>query len=623
MIAVRERILIGPVADPAWLGPYLHHPQIRAFMYSPTRIHITEPLEADPRQYAALYPLQELELEAWLNEQIATWQPDVLIWMAASPQAPPAAILKAPLRKIALMHDWPMNAFGARLVTQHFDHVLGDQALVRVVNQEHVRYWPHYSWDPARFYPPAPDSPRPYDVTFIGSISSLVVPARTHLLAKLLDLPPHIRVLCSNWIFGDAYREVLQQSKIVLNLAQRGEANLRTYEAIACGALLLQEQGNREVEAILTPHTSYIPYDPADILTPIQTYLAAPERRTQIVAQAQQELQQHSYQRRFEQLLIELPQLPRRKGIPALRPSLPETLRYAHSQLMALYPDRIPRALRILEDGQRQFAHASALEQGLIHNALATVAMNGFIHPLPNPLQQPLPAFTGPLQQVHQALEQAVSAYPEHPAPRYNLAWAQALLGERSAAAASLATTHSLMANFVPEPEDPLLWFLMPLRVQYASYGELANRTEKDWLSGHIPPDLMRWWRWVQAQMRGDLAYHQQAWEEALMHYHSALKIVPAHDQSLLMQGFCYLALNQWAAAEQALKANCQANPFALDVQLTLIQLYLRQGRRHEAQAALPTAHLLAQRLQLKGNPRSQEITQLAAQLGLSLLPSS
>jgi tetratricopeptide (TPR) repeat protein len=618
VITVPGKILIGPVSDPALLGPYLHHPQIRAFMYSPTRIHITEPLETDPHLYATLYPLHELDLQGWLETQIATWQPDVLIWVAASPQAPPAAILNAPLRKIALMHDWPMNAFGAKLVVQHFDHVFGDQALVQHSGQEHVRYWPHYSWDPARFYPPPSNSARPYDVTFIGSISSLVVPARTHLLAKLLALPPNIRVLCTNWIFGDAYRELLQQSKIVLNLAQRGEANLRTYEAIACGALLLQEQGNREVEAILTPHKSYIPYT-EDILTPIQAYLAAPEQRAQIVAHAQQELAGHTYQQRFEQLLQRLPQLQRRVT-PLFPQSLQEHLSYARSQLMALYPDRIPRALRILEACQRQFVHASAPEQGLIAHALAAVAMNGFIHPLPHPLQRPLHEFAGPLQQIRHSLERAVSAYPAHPAPRYNLAWAQALLGEHSAAQTSLTAVEHLMAPFIPEADDPLLWFLMPLRVQYACYGELQNRTEKDWLQGFLPTEFMRWWKWLLAQMRGDLAYHQQAWKEALRHYHTALEIKPNHDQSLLMQGFCYLALGQINQGEAALKAHLTANPFALDVQLTLIQIYLQQGRMGEARQALPVAHLLAQRLQLKGNPRTQEIAKLAARLGVSLV---
>lgn len=620
MIAVPGKILIGPVFDPALLGPYLHHPQIRAFMYSPTRIHITEPLESDPDQYAALYPLHELDLEGWLQAQMATWQPDVLIWVAASPQAPPAAILNAPLLKIALMHDWPMNAFGSRLVVQHFDHVFGDQALVTATDCAHVRYWPHYSWDPARFYPPPPDSPRPYDVTFIGSISSLVVPARTRLLGQLLALPPTVRVLCTNWIFGDAYRKLLQQSKMVLNLAQRGEANLRTYEAIACGALLLQEQGNREVDAFLTPHKAYMPYDPEDILTPIQTALAAPQQRAHIVAHAQHELKGHTYQARFEQLLRQLPQLQRRATPAPFPHSLRDHLSYARSQLMALYPDRIPRALRILEACQQQFGQASAAEQGLLDHALAAVAMNGFIHPLPHPLQRPLQEFARPLQQLRQRLESAVAAYPVHPAPRYNLAWAQALLGERVAAQASLAAVSSLMASFSPQADDPLLWFIMPLRVQYACYGELQNRTEKDWLQGFVPPDFMRWWQWVQAQMRGDLAYHQQAWHEALGHYHTALEMIPDHDQSLLMQGFCYLALGKRAQGEAALKTHIRVNPFALDVQLTLIQLYLQQGRITEARQALPVTHLLAERLQLKGNPRAQEIAQLAAQLGVSLV---
>jgi hypothetical protein len=162
------------------------------------------------------------------------------------------------------------------------------------------------------------DAERPIDVLFVGGytrhhqrraavLEAVAALSRDHHVAfhldrsrlcqlaesplgRLLPLarhrrPPVIQAISRPSVFGRDYYKVLAASKIVLNGAidTSGEdrGNMRCFEALGSGALLLSDQGNypdgmRDGETLVTYRS------PADAVAQVNALLAAPERRQAI-----------------------------------------------------------------------------------------------------------------------------------------------------------------------------------------------------------------------------------------------------------------------------------------------------------------------------------------------------
>src|SRR5262245_30124058 len=56
------------------------------------------------------------------------------------------------------------------------------------------------------------------------------------------------KALVATGVFGEDYRALLRRSRVVFNRSLHGEENQRVAEAASCGALVLQERGNPEME---------------------------------------------------------------------------------------------------------------------------------------------------------------------------------------------------------------------------------------------------------------------------------------------------------------------------------------------------------------------------------------
>jgi hypothetical protein len=172
---------------------------------------------------------------------------------------------------------------------------------------------------------PSPAAERPIDVLFVGGYSrhhrrraavleAVAALSQDHQLAfhldrsrlcrlaesplgRLLPLarhrrPPVIQAIARPSIFGRDYYKVLAASKIVLNgaidMAGADRGNMRCFEALGSGALLLSDEGNypegmRDGETLATYRS------PAHAVEHVRAFLDAPERR-QAIAQAGHEM---------------------------------------------------------------------------------------------------------------------------------------------------------------------------------------------------------------------------------------------------------------------------------------------------------------------------------------------
>ncbi len=125
--------------------------------------------------------------------------------------------------------------------------------------------------------------------------------------------PPAIRAIAQEPIFGRDYYEVLSAAKIVLNgaidMAGADRGNMRCFEALGGGALLLSDAGNYP-EGMTDGETIVTYSSPEQAVEQIRTLLAASGERTRI-AQAGHEMVSTRYSKevqwkRFEALVASI-----------------------------------------------------------------------------------------------------------------------------------------------------------------------------------------------------------------------------------------------------------------------------------------------------------------------------
>jgi glycosyltransferase involved in cell wall biosynthesis len=196
------------------------------------------------------------------------------------------------------------------------------------------------AYDP-ELEPFAARSDRPIDVLFVGGYSrhhqqrAAILEAVAKLsgefnvvyhldrsrlcrLAESLPLARHrrpqaIRTVTREPIFGRDYYEVLSAAKIVLNgaidMAGGDRGNMRCFEALGSGALLLSDRGNYP-EGMTDGETIVTYGSPQQAVEQIRTFLAASGQRTRI-AQAGHDMISTRYSkevqwRRFEALVASI-----------------------------------------------------------------------------------------------------------------------------------------------------------------------------------------------------------------------------------------------------------------------------------------------------------------------------
>jgi len=162
-------------------------------------------------------------------------------------------------------------------------------------------------WLPAAADPrqcaPGPGA-RDIDVAYIGSDNRELHPER----ARLLDL---IRSRYRNTFLGGAdpsrMGEIYGRAKVAFNYSVRSEVNMRYFEAMGAGAVLVTDRAPREtgVEQLFRPGEDFLEYrDDASLFAAIDSLLADDERRERIGAGAQKRvLADHTYQDRARRIV--------------------------------------------------------------------------------------------------------------------------------------------------------------------------------------------------------------------------------------------------------------------------------------------------------------------------------
>ncbi len=142
------------------------------------------------------------------------------------------------------------------------------------------------------------DEKQIYDIGFIGNDT---YPHRRKLLEMLKQ---NFKVLCTTSEPGEKYSRLLNQCKLTFNCSMQNDVNMRFFEAISCGRLLLTDY-LPDQDNYATKFKHYLIYSSGNtLLGRVRYYLKHEKERERIAKAGMIHIQQnHNYDIRLKQLL--------------------------------------------------------------------------------------------------------------------------------------------------------------------------------------------------------------------------------------------------------------------------------------------------------------------------------
>lgn len=300
--------------------------------------HPAEILLFNPQGSRFTHPFFQKLTEERILWEIAHFRPDIILAVKSEDlQAP--LLLKIKKRFKVILANWwiddPAHLHRSTKLSPYYDYFFTcDPESISVhqqVNSPHVSALT-FGCDPSLHRTVSlsdPDRARyGSDIAFIGSMSS----DRAEVLRRLAQFNLKIwsplelanfdgeRIICRPIPAADPiYRhmtgveawdeemvKIYNASKIILNLHSQGvvSTNMRTFEAMGCGAFLLTEE-RETLNQLFKKGEEFISFDSAESLPDIiRYYLKNEKERLEIARRGQQAVyQNHTYRHRIEELM--------------------------------------------------------------------------------------------------------------------------------------------------------------------------------------------------------------------------------------------------------------------------------------------------------------------------------
>jgi hypothetical protein len=157
--------------------------------------------------------------------------------------------------------------------------------------------------------------------------------------------------------FGDEYVSILNRSQLVFNYSVRGEANMRLFEAMACGAVPLVEEGNVEVPLLFQENEHYFTYDPHHLEDRLDELFSDPDRIARVARSAQDAVSRQTLSLQLARLL--------KSGLGATRTTLTQ-----------LSPEELASA-RVSQVMMRLLGVGYSLQESLVEARLLSPTVSG------------------------------------------------------------------------------------------------------------------------------------------------------------------------------------------------------------------------------------------------------
>ncbi|MZH02522.1 MAG: glycosyltransferase, partial [Nitrospinae bacterium] len=305
----RKNILMDYVSYPATTAHYLE----RAFRKNHNVItcgsHINDEviklwnLEALKWQVTPqdIYRGNATTLQEVLAELPDGWQPDFYLWVETGLSDIPADLKKHDFPKVCYLIDTHINIDRHLEIARNFDFVfLAQKAYVPTMMKEGIK---NVEWLPLACDPEIHgkvDVVKECDVGFVGSISSKMDRRRNLLerIQKQFDLDSQRK-------FMDEMAGHYSKSRIVFNNAINNDLNMRVFEALCSGSLLITDPApGSGLEELFKNKEHLVIYEDNDLEDTISYYLENESERESIACAGRKEvLARHTYKHRTNSMI--------------------------------------------------------------------------------------------------------------------------------------------------------------------------------------------------------------------------------------------------------------------------------------------------------------------------------
>ena len=243
----------------------------------------------------------DVDLERVMRSLPASWRPDLVLWVESVPGYYPRNIPQLDCPTAAYMIDSHLKLSTHLTWAPRFDWVfVAQRAYVdefRAAGCSRVRWLP-LACDPG-IHGKASLAKR-YDVGFVGSLT----PEHGMRCERIARLAQRFDVHVERSFLRDMAR-TFSASRIVFNDAVKHDLNMRVFEAMASGSMLLSDHAvGSGLEEMFTDREHLVYYDDATLDDLVEHYLTHADERESIAAAGRAEvLRWHTYDHRVESLL--------------------------------------------------------------------------------------------------------------------------------------------------------------------------------------------------------------------------------------------------------------------------------------------------------------------------------
>jgi len=189
-------------------------------------------------------------------------------------------------------------------IINDFDYVFVAQKdyvpLLKEAKEDGRVYWLPLAADPdvhKKF-----KTPKLFDIGFVGNMNPKLHPERAELLRKL---SAKYNVLAVGGIYYENMAKVYSISKIGFNKCINRDLNMRIFEIMSSGTMLLTDKINNGMNDLFENKKHLVTYENEEELNElVQYYLKNEEEREKIAREGQKEVhEKHTYEHRAEQIL--------------------------------------------------------------------------------------------------------------------------------------------------------------------------------------------------------------------------------------------------------------------------------------------------------------------------------
>jgi len=244
-----------------------------------------------------------VDMRTALDRLPAGFEPDLLIWVESGINVMPPDFDLVECPKAGYFIDSHINLDWHVQWALQFDHVfVAQRAYLDAFRRAGCRsvHWLPLACDPEIHCLPTEPVEKSYEIGFVGSVTPHN-PRRRQLIDTLAArVPVHIE-RC----FLDEMVDVFNRSRVVFNTALRNDMNMRVFEALACGSLLLTDEApGSGLEDFFKHDIHCAVYFDESLPDTARRYLDDSETRQRIADQGRCEaLEHHTYRHRARQLL--------------------------------------------------------------------------------------------------------------------------------------------------------------------------------------------------------------------------------------------------------------------------------------------------------------------------------